>query len=597
MTRRESMRTVRKSFAQVGVLGILIATACSSSSGGNPDTSPGSGDGGTTGDATAATYPASDSTSKCQATVTQGGLNGKLAGTTCEYLGIPYGAPPTDALRFMPPQPAAAWSSARDATTFGASCMQAGAGLGSVGNTSEDCLFVNVFTPQAAPTKPLPVMVFIYGGAFTTGSSTTYDTQPLSEKGPAIVVTMNYRLGALGFLALPDLDAERSGAPSGSDGIRDQQLALKWVHDNIATFHGDADNVTVFGESAGATSACIHIVSPGSQGLANRFILESSTCVGSTAQLNTQADSYLVGSELAASFCQSDAGAGDGGAVLAGADLVSCLRTADPTKLMTWLPPANAPGVGVTAGLGNLLGPPFAPTIGGGTGSVLPDTPSKLIASGSFDKNAQVLGGTNANEWGLFVALASNPAYGGSASSPLNVMTAAQLNVIIAAQFGSNAAQVEAQYPATDATARQVFIDMITDNSFRCPMRETARQMTAQGAKSYLYAYEVGPAWHAFELVPLFTITALSQLGAATPSAAVTDDMLGYWTSFAATGDPNGSGDAGAPTWPVNTTANDETLELLEPTPMATARLKGTQCDFWASLGPSTAAPADAGGE
>ena len=158
-----------------------------------------------------------------------------------------------------------------------------------------------VHAPGGAP-GPLPVMVFIYGGAFTSGSSSLYDGQAMSEKGPVVVVTMNYRLGALGFLALPELDGTRPGAPSGSDGIRDQQLALKWVHDNVATFHGDANNVTVFGESAGSMSTCIHLVSPGSQGLANRYIMESGACVGKSTLLATEAQAYRIGQELASSI-------------------------------------------------------------------------------------------------------------------------------------------------------------------------------------------------------------------------------------------------------------------------------------------------------
>ena len=275
--------------AFLGLVGIAGVAACSSSSStDNPEK----------GDA-AVVFPATDSNAMCQATVMQGALNGKRAGATCEYLGIPFGKAPTGPLRFMPPEAAPGWSTPRDATAYGPSCLQANSTLGAVGTTSEDCLSVNVFTPQATPSGPLPVMVFIYGGAFTSGSSSLYDGQAMSEKGPVIVVTMNYRLGALGFLALPEFDSQRSGAPSGSDGIRDQQLALKWVQSNIATFHGDASNVTVFGESAGSMSTCMPLVSPGSQGLANRYIMESGACVGKAPLLNTQAQTYQISQELA----------------------------------------------------------------------------------------------------------------------------------------------------------------------------------------------------------------------------------------------------------------------------------------------------------
>jgi len=576
-----------------GLLGITFVAACSSSSGGGGGATAAPMEAGAT---STTTYPATDSNASCAATVTQGSMQGKVAGATCEYLGIPYGAPPTQSLRFMPPTPAPSWPSMRNATAYGPSCLQAGSTLGSVGATSEDCLSLNIFTPTAAPAKPLPVMVFIYGGAFTSGSSSLYDGQALSERGPVLVVTMNYRLGALGFLSLPELDALRPGKPSGSDGIRDQQLALQWVQDNIATFHGDKTNVTVFGESAGSTSTCIHIVSPGSQGLANRYIMESGACVGKSPELNTKAETVQISEELATTFCAGgvDGGTPDGAAPDGGdfdatsPGVVNCLQIADPTQLMTWVPAAGAPTTPLNTLLGNLTGPPFAPTVEG-TGGVLPDLPSNLIASGSFNKNAAVLAGTNENEWGLFVYLATNAAFGGSASSPLNIMTAAQLNQGIEMIYGTQAAMVEGQYPATDATAPQVFIDLVTDYGFRCPTRQLARSLLAQGTKDYfLYSYDIGKAWHSFELVPLFDVTELTLLGAAKPSSGYDSEMQGYWAQFATTGNPNGVGDGGAPVWPSYTTATDQYLELMDPTPMAIANFRKVQCDFWDSFTPAS---------
>jgi para-nitrobenzyl esterase len=555
----------------VGLTSLALAAACGSSSG----SSPTQGEGGVG-------HTPSDSNSMCKATVTQGPLAGKLAGATCEYLGIPYGAPPTGALRFMPPQPAAGWSAPRDATAYGPSCLQASNGLGGVGATSEDCLSVNVFTPQQAPAHALPVMVFIYGGAFTSGSSSLYDGQPLSEKGPVVLVSMNYRLGAMGFLAVPQLDAERAGKPSGSDGIRDQQLALQWVHDNIATFHGDPANVTVFGESAGGTSTCIHIVSPGSQALANRFVVESGLCMGHMPEYTTQASAYQVGQALAGSICGGDAGASDAGAGGAStSDVLGCLRAADGMKLVTWVPAAGSiPG---NAGLlTSLLGPPFSPVVEG-PGGVLPDTPANLIASGKFNKNAAVVAGSNKNEWGLFVDLATNAATGGSSASPLNIKTAAQFDQAMMTVFGSKAMAVEQVYPVTDATASQTFIDVFTDYLFRCPARDLAQAFLMNGTKDvFLYSYEIGPAWHSFELVPLFNLVALTGLGAVNPSQGVTQDMLGYWTQFAASGDPNAASNSTEPAWPSYATASDQYLEILDPTPMTITNLRKAECDYWA---------------
>jgi para-nitrobenzyl esterase len=401
---------------------------------------------------------------------------------------------------------------------------------------------------------------------------------------------MNYRLGPLGFLALPQLDGQRAGAPSGSDGIRDQQLALQWVQKNISAFHGDPANVTIFGESAGATSTCIHLVSPGSQGLANRYLMESAVCFGPQAEINTQAQAYQFSEALAASFCSgsgtggsADGGAAGGGAFDAAApEVLTCLRAADPGQLVGWVTPANLPGATARSLFGSLPFGSFVPTVDG-VGGVLPDTPANLVAGGKFDTHAAIVAGSNANEWGLFQALATNPALGGSSSSPLNITTAAQAQQAVQSGFGAMAApQIEALYPTTDATATQSTVDLLSDYVFRCPARALARAATAHGTKNYyMYEYDVGPSWHAFELVPLFNVTALAALGATLPSSGFAQEMQGYWTRFAATGDPNAPADAGLPEWPGYATATDQYLNLLDPTPVAISNLRGPQCDFW----------------
>jgi para-nitrobenzyl esterase len=546
--------------AFLAALAAPLSLGCGSSSGGGA--SPGGGgDGGGGGSI-------SVSTATCAASVTQGPLKGTLSTDTCEYLGIPYGAPPTGSSRFLPPKPAAAWKGTLNATKLGATCIQASA-LGAIsgGTASEDCLFVNVYTPQHLPTKPLPVMVFIHGGAYTIGSGGQYDSKALSEAGPVVAVTFNYRLGALGFFALPELDAERSGAPSGSDGIRDQQLALQWVKDNVAAFGGDPADVTVFGESAGAMSTCIHIASPGSQGLAKRFLMESGSCVNGPL-LGTPADRYTLSSELVASVCPS---AADGGA-----GALDCLRTASADAIMQWTPTmAQLASLGGTAAVtGNALGAPFYPIVEG-AGGVLPDTPENLIRAGKFAKSAEVVAGTNAHEWGLFAV--TLPSLTGATN--LMVTTMAQLDTGITQLFGANASAVMAQYPATDATAQQVYIDMVTDYTFRCPARDLARLMLAHGTPSfYLYLYDYGRSYHSDELPALFSLGALAALGGTPPTAALAKDMKAYWTQFAATGSPNGAGTSVM--WPQYLTATDQHLVLADP-PMAGSQLDMSNCDFW----------------
>ena len=209
--------------------------------------------------------------------VTGGTIEGIPAkdGIEC-FKGIPFAAPPVGALRWKFPQAVAAWEGVRPAKAFGHSSEQgrvAALAMGVAGGLDEDCLYLNVWAPAGA--AQLPVMVWIHGGAFTTGSGSMplYDGMRLASKG-AVVVTINYRLGPLGFMAHPELTAEGGGS-SGNYGIRDQIAALEWVRDNIAGFGGNAGNVTIFGESAGAFSVNILAASPRAKGLFHRAIAQS----------------------------------------------------------------------------------------------------------------------------------------------------------------------------------------------------------------------------------------------------------------------------------------------------------------------------------
>ena len=203
-----------------------------------------------------------------------GAVRGTLQPTTIAFLGIPFAKPPVGDLRWRPPQSAARWEGVRDATRFGAHCPQPGTDPQPA--ASEDCLFLNVYVPAALggeqhdSSRELrhadrPVMVWIYGGANASGASDFYDPTPLVEAGGVVVVTVNYRIGVLGFLAHPALDGE--GHEAVNYGVMDQQLALLWVRDNIRHFGGDRGNVTIFGESAGGLNVTTHLVSPRSAGL------------------------------------------------------------------------------------------------------------------------------------------------------------------------------------------------------------------------------------------------------------------------------------------------------------------------------------------
>ena len=205
-------------------------------------------------------------------TVGDGQLRGKQVGKTDEYLGIPYAAPPVGPLRWRAPQPPARWHGTRAATLFAPHCPQP-VGVFGRASMSEDCLYLNVFAPVEVRRSGLPVMVWIHGGAFVGGESDDYNPSGLVDDG-VIVVTINYRLGALGFLAHPAL-ADHRGGPAGDYGLMDQQAALQWVHSNIQAFGGDPANVTLFGESAGGQSVLLQLTSPGARGLFAKAIAES----------------------------------------------------------------------------------------------------------------------------------------------------------------------------------------------------------------------------------------------------------------------------------------------------------------------------------
>jgi para-nitrobenzyl esterase len=208
-----------------------------------------------------------------------GPVRGSQANGIVSFKGIPYAAPPVGKLRWKQPQPARKWTQARDATRFGADCMQIpfpadAAPLRT--KPAEDCLFVNVWRPEPAPAKSLPVIVWIYGGGFVNGgtSPAVYDGSAFARDG-LVFVSFNYRLARFGFFAHPGLSAEQAGQPLANYGLLDQIAALKWVQRNIAAFGGDPKNVTLFGESAGGVSVTTMMTTPLAQGLFHKAIVQS----------------------------------------------------------------------------------------------------------------------------------------------------------------------------------------------------------------------------------------------------------------------------------------------------------------------------------
>lgn len=487
------------------------------------------------------TNPSTDPT---QVEVLEGKLQGKLQGKTRQFLGIPYAIPPVGKLRFQAPLQGLAWEGVKQATAHGASCPQPAGALSAPGPQSEDCLSLNVYAPTAA--KKLPVLVWIHGGAFVSGGSVQYDGTRLAEEGPVVVVTINYRLGALGFLSHADLDKTREGEPTGNDAIRDQQLALRWVQRNIEAFGGDPENVTILGESAGSASVCTHLVSPEAQDLGHRFVMESGVCIGGLP-FNTKEKANAIGADLANSLCANEA------------DKLACLRAKPAADVVSWGADRGITGAG------------WSPVINPAD-PVLPEHPLVTVKAGKQNKG-EILLGSNKNEWGLFLAIAPQ--------NPINSL--ATFDAALKTQFGPAADLIKAHYAPTEATANATFVQLMTDGVFRCPTRALARLTSAQGQKVYLYRFEEGIAFHAYEIPyvlgqpnPLLAPTLVEPLRAA---------VQGYWRSFATDGDPNVDG---LPTWPAYTTAADQRMSL-KASSEVTTDAASADCDFWDKLGAAAA--------
>lgn len=460
-----------------------------------------------------------------------GSVRGVTADGVVSFKGIPYAAPPVGDLRWRDPQPVKPWEGVLDAKEFGPSCMQ-------VDDLpkSEDCLTLNVWRPAATSDKPMPVMVWIYGGALVHGNTPQYPGAALASQG-VVVVSINYRMGRLGFFAFPALAKEAPDEVHGNYGYMDQLAALKWVQHNIAGFGGDRKNVTIFGESAGGGSVMAHLTSPMSRGLFARAILQSPgvpTARAKSLPLTTLDEAQ----KRALAYARSMGIKGEDEKALA------ALR-----KL-----PADKVVAGTSSGAtidGMASGRPVVGVAGSIIdGKFLTETPEAAFAAG-HQAMVPVMVGANNRDLGVGVAKNKRALF---------------------AMFGSNKGEARKLYdPKGTETLDELKQQVLADKTLVEPSRHLADEVARAGQPTYWYRFSYvaealrsSPKWkgtlHGFEIPYVFNI----------PAAVVKDKVTeadkgmgvlasSYWVAFAKTGDPNGNG---RPEWPPYNASEDKVIDF-----------------------------------
>lgn len=447
---------------------------------------------------------ASTPTDAPRVTVAQGRLEGQVRDGATRYLGVPYAAPPVGPLRWRPPQAPRRWDDVRLAASMGALCIQpppgGDPGVGPM-PMSEDCLTLNVWTP-GGEAKDLPVMVWIHGGGFNNGSGTAalYDGAALARRG-VVVVTVNYRLGRLGFFEHPALaQARPEGVAAGNYGLMDVIASLEWVRDNISAFGGDAGNVTVFGESAGGAAVTRLMISPDARGLFHRAIVQSG--LGRERAI-TLAEAAERGRAYAATLGLPDTATADD------------LRAVPAERFLTPAP----------AFFGGDL-----PMI---DGQVVTDQVFEAFAAGKQADVPLIIGTNSAEFWWI---KPNDPSAYGAVDDAL---TADERAALVAA-YGGQA--------AFDA-------DIVSDMIFNEPARALAR-LHARRAPTFLYRFDVvadampephDGATHASERPYVFDNLSQSSWAVTDRDQRAAALMADYWTAFARSGSPNGQG---RPDWP-----------------------------------------------
>src|SRR4051812_32502552 len=487
----------------------------------------------------------------------QGAVRGVRAAGADQFLGLPYARPPVKARRFRPPVTAAHWTHTRDATRQAPACTQfEPTGVRENQPTSEDCLYLDLYRPSTAKRgAKLPVIVWLHGGGYTQGTGVIYGGQTMASETDTIVISINYRLGAFGYLALPQLDAETPQG-SGSWGLMDQLQALKWVRREVKAYGGDPKRVTIAGQSAGAGSVCGLLAAPSAKGYFQRAIIESgsSSCPSATAaSAASRATTEQTGVNFAhAAGCTDDA------------ILVACLRRAWPGDLVSAMKRARISGW----------------TIGG---SFLPENPRNAIAAGRWNK-VPILMGTNRNEYRLLNLAAWK-------TTPEGYTATVQRT------YGASAGDVLARYPLSSYSLPfYALTSLQTDAIYACGanlIANTVAGLTPTWQYEFndpksptLYGFQPTGidmnSAHSAELAYIFDFTLGARPLTATQERLATQ-IKRYWAAFARTGNPNVKG---LPSWPKRTPTNAQVMTL-RPTGSSpgTGFVAEHQCDFWATHG------------
>jgi para-nitrobenzyl esterase len=483
-------------------------------------------------------------------TTPQGKVQGIRAEGADRFLGLPYAQPPIKALRYKPPVAAGDWKGTRDATRQAPACIQfQPTGVRESQATSEDCLYLDVYRPSKVKrNEKLPVLVWFHGGGSTQGTGVIYGGQTMASLTHTVVVSINYRLGAFGYLSVPQLDAETPGG-SGNWGLMDQLESLKWVRKQIPAYGGDPQLVTIAGQSAGSAGVCSLLSSPPAKGYFQRAILESGPCRSNLTKERAQ----QIGVNFAhAAGCTDDAA------------LVTCLRQA-------WV--------------GNLVAAEQQYVVNGrvvGT-TILPQNTRDAISAGSWNKVPVLVG--NARNENRLLSLAQVG------------ITAEGYVDYINTTYGAAAADVLAHYPLSDYEVPYYALTAVqTDSGNACQSLILADKL---GDLTPTYEYEFNDptsptlygfqppgidmnSAHSAELAYLFDFTLGDKPLTATQERLATQ-MKRYWAAFAKTGDPNVEGQ---PQWPRHTATNAQVMTL-RPNGSApgTGLAAEHQCDFWAAHG------------